>query len=88
MLSQPPTLPAKDEHLQVLSALEFDAPELEEPEEDVETKIAFFGSDLARFIEIQDVHYDQNELQTYFQTDLHWIISKVSYYNLVLLKLN
>lgn len=76
MISQKPQLPSKDEHLRVLSALEYDAPEIEE-HEDIETKIAFSGSDIMRFIEVQDAHYVQNELQTYFQTELQWTISKV-----------
>jgi hypothetical protein len=76
MISSRPSLPVKDEHLAVLSKLEIDAPEIEEPEEDVETKISFSGSDLAKFIEVQDVHYLQNELQTYLQTELQWLISK------------
>lgn len=77
LVTSRPQLPVKDEHLKVLSKLEVDAPEIEEVEDDIETKIAFSGSDIARFIEVQDAHYLQNELQTYFQSELQWIISKV-----------
>ncbi|XP_044262211.1 cilia- and flagella-associated protein 43 [Tribolium madens] len=82
LVSTRPSLPIKDEHLAVLSALEIDAPEIEVEEEDFESKIAFSGSDTARFIEVQDAHYLQNELQTYFQTELQWIISKSDSYKL------
>lgn len=77
LVSKPPALPVKDEHLAALTALEVDAPEIEVEEEDVESKIAFSGSDIARFIEVQDAHYLQSEIQTYFQVELQWIISEV-----------
>ncbi|RZB40350.1 WD repeat-containing protein 96 [Asbolus verrucosus] len=82
LVSARPCIPKKDEEMAALSTLEADAPIIEEAEEDPETKISFSGSDLARFIEVQDAHYLQHELQTYFQTELQWIISKNDSYKL------
>lgn len=75
MISSPATCENKDAETEALKSTESEEEVLKHVD-NLDTKLAFSGADLGLFIAPEEKQYLQEELLTYYQTELQWRILK------------